>query len=103
MSVSSVCPTFFTYIYIHIYFSFVSLFLFSLHLSEHVVYICRYMSDNNLYMLLEYFPLQSVDQLLEQNKGLMNIMNEKTVRFYAACIFRGIAHMHEVEMFTCCL
>lgn len=59
----------------------------------HAKLVNTYISDNNLYMLLEYYPLGSLDQMVE-NK-MRKKFSEKTIIFYTACILKGIEHMHK--------
>ena len=51
------------------------------------------MTDNNLYMLLEYAPGGSLDQHIEWGRGLMR-GGVASARFYTACALLGLEHMH---------
>lgn len=52
-------------------------------------------TDNCLYMLMEYEPLSSVDQYIEEGVGIRP-GGINAARFYTACAMIAIEYMHKV-------
>jgi serine/threonine protein kinase len=61
----------------------------------HTRLVNTFKSDNNLYMLLEYAPLLSLDTHMDAGRGLRKGGQQAAV-FYTACCLNAIEHMHRI-------
>jgi serine/threonine protein kinase len=59
----------------------------------HTKLVNTFKSDTNLYMLLEYAPLLSLDQHMDDGRGLRR-GGQAAVTFYCANVLAGLEHMH---------
>eukprot|EP00613_Pedinella_sp_CCMP2098_P070619 CAMPEP_0171927148 /NCGR_PEP_ID=MMETSP0993-20121228/25525_1 /TAXON_ID=483369 /ORGANISM="non described non described, Strain CCMP2098" /LENGTH=544 /DNA_ID=CAMNT_0012566127 /DNA_START=41 /DNA_END=1675 /DNA_ORIENTATION=+ len=61
----------------------------------HTRLVNAFKSDTNLYMLLEYAPLLSLDQHIDWGQGLRR-GGQQAVVFYAACVLSALEYMHNL-------